>query len=1010
MDRYSTIRGTIASGAEMRLGESEGLSEFLQSQGALDSNSVLQVVDTQLRGFERLAGYETEMQNQKPVAVRYAPMHLYKIRGMERMRPFCALSVNGVENREDRVSQYSQTFIFSHQQALQGKDGYQYLDMLFGTELLSWKTLELYRKGRAPLECDSPLRKVTPRIEAHDLTMVLKTVEAIYQRKNVVIQLEPDLSFNDRAMSLLAGIYSLLQPRLAIEVGYATYQRAADIAKIVERNSIRIFVLPAGESLSQIPDSFLILDMAKAPVPVQKTPLMETLVKWVQIPWEQRQSAMLHLFKDERDYQDAELFIQKSTEFFNAMSTVERWNHDSSKNGTISSIEELYAEYEAQPSHDVPWFEQMFREKIGKLIGKQNTLDKLNAQTAVKLLITTGEEQQHAREMYLFGRKFGNVDVGELCQLVSDHQKSEDDKAHAVEVAALNADLEKTKETAAATLLQVKTEAAAALAAEQENTRKAVEDGNAAVAEEKKIAAAALAAEQENTRKAVEAGNAAVAAEQEKAAAALAAEQENTRKAVADGIAAVNAAKASAAEVLAREQEIARIAVEVEKANTRKAVEDGEAAVAAEKEKTATVQQEKAQLRAKAIAALNEEKNRTKEAQTALEQEQERHRQTKENAQTLAAQNKSLQQNLRQEQKNAEDLNLILDHTRQERDAALAQISKAESLANQALEEKEAMQKEQEIALLAAAEAKQKLDNYKRGKYNKKLLATGGIAGLLAGALTIGALWLCISLLGKNEEPVVTPPTQIATATVETEPVETTQETQIPTTETEPPVMNNRIDSAVLSLLPTQVPTLKTVKMDRLELWIPEALPQEGENQVLALLTTAEALPEDAKPSDFSYALLVEHNDATENESGASDDIPADLKLSTEQYILMVFGDESMQYAAIQAFDYLIPEETPTAVKWGALNLNELVIEVLGDANWWRRLDSFSLQAPETDSAAAPADISQQPALYLCCSEHWIYVYNCTEAPELISELNTLAETETYHVVQQGDFVALAVK
>lgn len=992
MDRYSTIRGTIASGAEMRLGESEGLSEFLQSQGALDSNSVLQVVDTQLRGFERLAGYETEMQNQKPVAVRYAPMHLYKIRGMERMRPFCALSVNGVENREDRVSQYSQTFIFSHQQALQGKDGYQYLDMLFGTELLSWKTLELYRKGRAPLECDSPLRKVTPRIEAHDLTMVLKTVEAIYQRKNVVIQLEPDLSFNDRAMSLLAGIYSLLQPRLAIEVGYATYQRAADIAKIVERNSIRIFVLPAGESLSQIPDSFLILDMAKAPVPVQKTPLMETLVKWVQIPWEQRQSAMLHLFKDERDYQDAELFVQKSTEFFNAMRTVERWNHDSSKNGTISSIEELYAEYEAQPSHDVPWFEQMFREKIGKLIGKQNTLDKLNAQTAVKLLITTGEEQQHAREMYLFGRKFGNVDVGELCQLVSDHQKSEDDKAHAVEVAALNADLEKTKETAAATLLQVKTEAAAALAAEQENTRKAVEDGNAAVAEEKKIAAAALAAEQE------------------KAAAALAAEQENTRKAVADGIAAVNAAKASAAEVLAREQETARIAVEVEKANTRKAVEDGEAAVAAEKEKTATVQQEKTQLRAKAIAALNEEKNRTKEAQTALEQEQERHRQTKENAQTLAEQNKSLQQNLRQEQKNAEDLNLILDHTRQERDAALAQISKAESLANQALEEKEAMQKEQEIALLAAAEAKQKLDNYKRGKYNKKLLATGGIAGLLAGALTIGALWLCISLLGKNEEPVVTPPTQIATATVETEPVETTQEPQIPTTETEPPVMNNRIDSAVLSLLPTHVPTLKTVKMDRLELWIPEALSQEGENQVLALLTTAEALPEDAKPSDFSYALLVEHNDATENESGASDDIPADLKLSTEQYILMVFGDESMQYAAIQAFDYLIPEETPTAVKWGALNLNDLVIEVLGDANWWRRLDSFSLQAPETDSAAAPADISQQPALYLCCSEHWIYVYDCTEVPELISELNTLAETETYHVVQQGDFVALAVK
>ncbi len=984
MDRYSTIRGTIASGAEMRLAESDGLSEFLQSQGALDANSVLQVVDTQLRGFERLAGYETEMQNQKPVAVRYAPMHLYKMRGMERIRPFCALSVNGVENREDRVSQYSQTFIFSHQQALQGKDGYNYLDMLFGTELLSWKALELYRKGQVSLECDSPLRKVTPRIEVHDLTMVLKAVEAIYQRKNVVIRLEPDISFNDRAMSLLPGIYSLLQPRLAVEVGYATYQPTADIAKIVERNSIRIFVLPAGESLSQIPDSFLILDMAKAPVPIQKTPLMETLVKWVQIPWEQRQSAMQNLLKEERDYQDAELFVQKSTEFFNAMRSVERWNHDSSKNGTISSIEELYAEYEAYPGHDVPWFEQMFREKIGKLIGKQSTIDKLNAQTALKLLTTTGEEQQHARKMYLFGRKFGNVDVGELCQLVCAHQKSEDDKAHAVEVAALNADLEKVKETAAATLLQVKAEAAAALAVEQENTRKAVETGKVAVA-----------------------------AEQEKAAAALSAEQENTRKAVADGIAAVNAANASAAEALAREQEAARIAVEVEKANTRKAVEDGEAAVAAEKEKTATVQQEKAQMRAKAIAALNEEKNRTQEAYAALEQEKELHRQTKENAQTLAEQNKSLQQSLRLEQKNTADLNLILGNTRRERDAALARISKAESLASQALEAKKAMQREQEAALMTAAEAKQELDNYKRGKYNKKLIATGGIAGLLAGALIIGALWLCTSLLGKDGDPVITPPTETVTATVETEPVETTQKTQIPAIETEPPVMNNRIDSGVLSLLPTQVSTLKTVKMDSLKSWIPEALPQEGGDRVLALLTTAEALPEDAEASNFPYALLVERNDAEESAPGALDDIPADLKLSTEQYVLMVFGDESMQYAAIQAFDYLIPEETPTAIKWGsnyALDLNGLVLEALEDANWWRRLDSFSLQAPETDSAAAPADIIQQPALYLCCNEHWVYVYDCTEAPELISELKTLAETETYRVVQQGAFVAVAVK
>ena len=181
MDRYSTIRGTIASGAEMRLAESDGLSAFLASLGALDANSVLQVVDSQLRGFEPLTVYETEKYNQRPVAIRYAPMHLYRMRGLERVRPFCALCVSGVENREDRISQYSQTFIFSHEQAVRGTDGYNYLDMLLVKEPLAWQTLDLYRKKQAPLECDSPLDKVFPKIKTNDLIVTLKTVEAIYQ-------------------------------------------------------------------------------------------------------------------------------------------------------------------------------------------------------------------------------------------------------------------------------------------------------------------------------------------------------------------------------------------------------------------------------------------------------------------------------------------------------------------------------------------------------------------------------------------------------------------------------------------------------------------------------------------------------------------------------------------------------------------------------------------------------------------------------------------------------------
>ncbi len=1024
MDRYSTIRGTIASGAEMRLAESDGLSAFLASLGALDANSVLQVVDSQLRGFEPLTVYETEKYDQRPVAIRYAPMHLYRMRGMERVRPFCALCVSGVENREDRISQYSQTFIFSHEQAVRGTDGYNYLDMLLGTEPLSWRTLELYRKKQASLECDSPLDKVFPKIETNDLIVTLKTVEAIYQKKNVVIQLEPNFSFNNRARRLLAGIYSLLPPRLAVEVGYATYQRAADIPKIVERNSIRIFVLPAEESVGQLPDSFLLLDLAKTPAPVKKTPLMETLVKWVQFPWERRQSAMQELFKDEREYQDETLFVQKSTACFDAIRSAEQWSRDTSKNGTISSLEELYAEYEAHQSQYVPWFDEMFRKRITALLKAPNTLDQLNAQAAEKLRTAVKEEQPQMRKVYLFGQKFGKVDINTLCNLVSEHQKSKDDIERALDrekaEAALAAEQENTRKAVEA--------GNAAVAAEKENARKAEEDGKAAVAAERQRAADAVAAEQENTRKAVEAGNAAVAAEKEntrkaeedgkaavvaerqRGADAVAAEQENTRK-------AVEAAKTKAAIELAQERESYRAALEAEKANTIRAKEDGEAAVAA-------VQQEKDALYAKASAAYKELQKHDSEVSIALQQEQQLHRQADEKAQTLGAERESLQQALSRERKNAEILNQNLAKTIHERDAAQSKIAAAEDAAQRAYKEKDAMFEKQQSALAAADDAKEKLDNYKRGKYNTRLIATGGIAGLLVGALIVGGVWLCVSLFGssKNSTPspaptTVTVPATMATeipeTTVETEPVETTQETQVPTTEATQPATNPPIDAVALSQLPDQVSSIKTVKTDDLESWIPEPLSQEGTYQPLALLTTAESVPENAEDAaGFSYALLVQQNHA-EGTPDSTDSFSADLTLSDEQYILFVFGDEDMQHAAFEVFDVLIPDETQISVTWGgqrALNLNSLVVELLNDSDWWRQLNVFSTNVQEQNPAKALGNITHSPVLYLDCSGQYVYIYDCAKTPDLLAELTAATESGNCTMVPQGDFIGLAVK
>ena len=519
-----------------------------------------------------------------------------------------------------------------------------------------------------------------------------------------------------------------------------------------------------------------------------------------------------------------------------------------------------------------------------------------------------------------------------------------------------------------------------------------------------------MAAEKENTRKAEEDGKAAVAAERQKAADAVAAEQENTRK-------AVEAAKTKAAIELAQERESYRAALEAEKANTIKAKEDGEAAVAA-------VQQEKDALYAKASAAYKELQKHDSEVSIALQQEQQLCRQADEKAQTLGAEKESLQQALSRERKNAEILNQNLAKTIHERDAAQSKIAAAEDAAQRAYKEKDAMYERQQSALAAADDAKEKLDNYKRGKYNTRLIATGGIAGLLVGALIVGGVWLCVSLFGssKNSTPSPVPTTatvpatmatEIPETTVETEPIETTQETQVPTTEATQPATNPPIDAAALSQLPDQVSSIKTVKTDDLESWIPESLSREGTYQPLALLTTAESVPENAEDAaGFSYALLVQQNHA-ETTPDSSDSFSANLTLSDEQYILFVFGDENMQHAAFEIFDVLIPDETQISVTWGGqrtLNLNSLVVELLNDSDWWRQLNVFSTNVQEQNPAKALGNITHSPVLYLDCSGQYVYIYDCKNAPDLLAELTAATESGTCAMVPQGDFIGLAVK
>lgn len=985
MDRYSSIRGTVASGAEMRLAESEGMAHFLEGIGALDSGRVVNIVETQLRGFEKLVGYDAEPLDLKPVALRYAPMHLYRNKGMERIRPFCALCANGLENREDRVSVYSQTFVFSHQQMRLGQDGYNYLDIIFGSDLLSWKELEYFRNGQAILDCDALPRKVEPQIGFQDLPLILKTVEAIYRGKNVAIRLEQGFNFNTRAVSLLTVIYSLIQPRLAVEVGFAAYQRPADIAKITEKNSIRIFMLPAGESLEQVPEDFLVLDLSsgKTPVRVQKTELTETLVTWAGIPWKDRQPMMQKLFEEEKDYQNAELFVRKSKALFQALKELEAWKKDTSKDGTISSIEALYAEFESRVAPGSPSHEQVFREKISRLLSKESSLDALNAQTAAKLFSTTGEEQQQARKMYLFGRKFGNVDIGSLCQLVSEQQRNTDRQENAVLLSQERANTQKAV-----------ADGIAAVALEKVKTQKALEDGRTAVAEAEAKAAKALAEEKVNTQNAIEAGKTAVAEAEAKAAKALAEEKVNTQNAIEAG----------------------KTAVALERAKTQKAIDDGLAAVADEKAKTEAVLREKEEIRKQAQAALAEEKRQTQAAEMTLSAELVLRQQAEEKAHQQAEEKEVLRHELENQQAKTEQIKRVLVKAQRDLETVRVNLSAAEKTRDQAQAETQNWRNKYE-------HAQRELNAYKRGKKTKQLIAIGCVSGFLAAAVLGGAIWLIASILGRNApQPdfISTVPTETVVQTVPTMPA-VLETTQAPVAETEELETDMLSDEEILHQLKQQIPTLGFVGTENLSLWLPDNLSLGSGDEVLAVLSTEAALPEaQFEDAAFSHALLIRHTTANQGPASELESLEfgidlaamqADMALHTALYDLIVYGNNAMQYTAMQALGWLIPDDMDVTIQWCTgdhqVNLGRLASSALGNSQWWRSMDVFS----EYDSTGETNAISQltgmEPVVCIHCNQRWIYIFDCTERPELVDALIALTVDGTYRVIVQEGFASL---
>lgn len=369
MKRYSLLTGTSQSSGYMPLGKSRGLDRFLTEIGSPDNKIIINMVSKLLSGIRKKDAYKTEKKNTSvPLAIRYASLHLAQAdEKLSGLKPFCALSVNGFEERTEedsgdaRQSQYSFTTVIAREILRQAENGYCYLDQIFGTRFIRWTDVRGYRNNASQINFDALPQKVLPELCSSDRPVVIRTVEGIYYRKAVVIRLETESSFNERAWELLTQIYSLMQPVLATEIGFSTYSDTEDIRDLTEKTSIRIFIVPGEYIPETLPENCIFIDMnSREKITCEDPVLEECLLKWYMTPWRVRQESLEYLFGGENEYLNKEQFVRTSTTFFEAKKVFDNEIRSENNHGKFETLLQLREFRESLKICEIPCLAEVF--------------------------------------------------------------------------------------------------------------------------------------------------------------------------------------------------------------------------------------------------------------------------------------------------------------------------------------------------------------------------------------------------------------------------------------------------------------------------------------------------------------------------------------------------------------------------------------------------------------------------------------------------------------------------
>ena len=128
------------------------------------------------------------------------------------------------------------------------------------------------------------------------------------------------------------------------------------------------------------------------------------------------------------DYQNAEVFVQRSEEFFEADKKLSQWKASVQK-GSVSGMEQLQGVYAQHIEKSiVPWANHEFSIRIPGMLASGSTIGGLLTDAAVGISTTTGEAQKKASEQYLFAKQYGNVEIAKLSRDLLQYQAKVSDK------------------------------------------------------------------------------------------------------------------------------------------------------------------------------------------------------------------------------------------------------------------------------------------------------------------------------------------------------------------------------------------------------------------------------------------------------------------------------------------------------------------------------------------------------------------------------------------------------